>query len=556
MNKVITMMKSMEIKCGISIAFFLAFTFSVFAPFEIYLSNKDSLFFSGYELIPVQGLIFVFTLFCCFVLFLLIYFLINKWFYPVVTLFFSSGLSLYIQGNFIPMKYGELNGEPIEWSNFKLEGLVSIVAFVLPICISVFIICEFYNKSQTILKLLSIVAICITLVQIVTLSTLLISKNGLSKDNMNVLTTENELSLSKDQNFIILLLDTFDAQQFQTFLDGDSANHYLDLMDGFSFYPNTVGSFSSTDLAIPQIITGEYYQNDKLFGEYLNDAYASSTFMKRLNEEQWNISIYTDCIMPQGDSGKYISNLKNAELTVTSHKRLSEYMYLFAGFRYLPQPLKRLCWFYPDDINSVKSLNHGQWDAYNIFNESFYPIINQMNANQKNKTYQFYHLEGTHSPYTTRSDMTVGTEDVGIETESTGVWLIIERYIQTLKQLGIYDNSIIVIMSDHGTYDLRQNPLFMVKGYDERHEMIVSHAPMSYADLSDIYDKLLNDSLSDSLIDFDENVIRERFFYKYLYTGNINTDAHATIINEYTTNGDASQIDTFDLTGKVFEYKK
>ncbi len=556
MNKVITMVKSIEFKSGMSVALFLAFTFSIFAPFELYLSNKDSLFFSGYELIPVHGLLFVFTLFCCLLFFLLMYLLVYKWYYPVVTLIFSSGLSLYIQGNFIPMKYGELNGQPIEWSNFKLEGFVSVVTFILPICIAILIICKFYNKSQAILKILSTVAICITLVQIVTLSTLSITKNGLSKDNMNVLTTENELSLSKDQNFIILLLDTFDAQQFRTFLDGDNANHYLDLMDGFSFYPNTVGSFSSTDLAIPQIITGEYYQNDKLFGEYLNEAYASSKFMRRLKDEQWNISIYTDCIMPQGDSGRYVSNLKNAELTVTSHKRLSKYMYLFVGFRYLPQPLKQLCWFYPDDINSVKSLNHGQWNAYNIFNENFYPIINQMNVNQKNKTYQFYHLEGTHSPYTTRSDMSVGTEDVGIDTESIGVWLIVERYIQTLKQLGIYDNSTIIIMSDHGTYDLRQNPLFMVKGFDERHEMIINHAPMSYIDLPNIYEKLLNNSTSVSLIGFDENSNRERFFYKYLYTGNINSNAYATIINEYTTNGDASQIGTFDLTGKVFEYKK
>ena len=54
---------------------------------------------------------------------------------------------------------------------------------------------------------------------------------------------------------------------------------------------------------------------------------------------------------------------------------------------------------------------------------------------------------------------------------------IAATYLEKLKKADSYDNSVIIIMSDHG-YDEegteeygRQNPLLMIKGRNEHHDM-------------------------------------------------------------------------------------
>lgn len=59
-----------------------------------------------------------------------------------------------------------------------------------------------------------------------------------------------------------------------------------------------------------------------------------------------------------------------------------------------------------------------------------------------------------------------------------------KAYLQKLKEAGVYDNSVIIVMADHGTngeYYLepmgRQNPILFVKGIGEQHAFEVSQAP-------------------------------------------------------------------------------
>ena len=62
------------------------------------------------------------------------------------------------------------------------------------------------------------------------------------------------------------------------------------------------------------------------------------------------------------------------------------------------------------------------------------------------------------------------------------------EYIKRLKENGAYDNSVIIVMADHGNTDLndaddmlvRANPMFLVKGINEHHAFEKSDKPLSY----------------------------------------------------------------------------
>lgn len=75
---------------------------------------------------------------------------------------------------------------------------------------------------------------------------------------------------------------------------------------------------------------------------------------------------------------------------------------------------------------------------------------------------------------------------------------LIENWLLKLKEEGLYDDSVIVIMGDHGNvnYDninnFGQAPILMVKGYEEKHDFTISEVPMSYNDLQEVFGALVD----------------------------------------------------------------
>ena len=133
---------------------------------------------------------------------------------------------------------------------------------------------------------------------------------------------------------------------------------------------------------------------------------------------------------------------------------------------------------------------------------------------------------------------------------------MLNAYIERLKANGTYDNTVIVIMADHGNTDLnsaddmlvRANPMFMMKGIEEHHEFSVSEKPLSYLDLTDVFGKLLDDKTAEeSTADIPDK--RERFFMWYR---NFRLEDH---IEEYVVEDKAWEWQKFKKTGNVYDLK-
>lgn len=79
-----------------------------------------------------------------------------------------------------------------------------------------------------------------------------------------------------------------------------------------------------------------------------------------------------------------------------------------------------------------------------------------------------------------------GTYEQSIEASMT----IVATYLQKLKDSGVYDNTAIMILSDHGyniedddSSEKRQHPILFVKGVGEHYdELQISSAPISQSD--------------------------------------------------------------------------
>ena len=127
--------------------------------------------------------------------------------------------------------------------------------------------------------------------------------------------------------------------------------------------------------------------------------------------------------------------------------------------------------------------------------------------------------------------------------------VVIEKYLDRIKESGQYDNSVIIILADHGNngYDPvgRQNPILYIKGINEKNiKMKVSDKKVSYDDLNQsIYYDLLDGKKSDDLLtNIDKNRKRRFIWYK-----------DYDKLYEQVLDGHAWETDKLKNTGKKYE---
>jgi len=526
-----------------------SFMLAIFAPLEIYLSNKGYFFFPGTDMLAVMGIGFVVLCIACTVI-LLISKLVGRKFYDIISGMFIGGIiGLYIQGNWDATDYGAWNGDDIDWGAFTTQKLLFIVLWIILFALSVTLSIK---KHTMFVKISGYVCGFIGLILIYTTVVLLIGNGGLAKNKEYIATTDGEMQFSKNQNMIILVVDTFDGSAFSKLIEEDE--QYKKAFEGFTFYRDTMGAYTSTDMSLPMIVTGEDYKNDKLFGDYLNAAYEESEFIGWLTDNGWEKDIYTDMLVPQNNESIRINNLKQLLRVSSDNKKLMKYMYSMVSFRYLPQPLKKYFTFYPDNLKmELCTFDSEEYEAYAEDNLAFRNLIDSLTAEKEKGVFQLIHIDGSHPPFYYTKDLELSETETSYEEECEAMIRLTERFLDKLRQADIYDNTVIYIMGDHGYYNNRQNPLLLVKGYGEGGDMKTSDIPVSFYDLQDSYIELLEKKCtSDAVFDEFAEGDRKRAVRSVPWNTHLNHDTYGGVMKEYASEKAAYTDDGLGYDGNEF----
>lgn len=534
-------------QCAI-IAFAFSFMINIFGPLEMYLSEKAEYLFSGKEFLPYCIVIFI-VLGAALWGVMLIADLIHSVFFKIIcALLMGIYIAGYIQGNYIVTNYGAMNGETIDWSQFRTEGIVSIVLWIA--VIAIVLTAFFLIDNVKLLRVVTIVSICLVLIQISTVVTLLIQHDGLNKRPQYIATTEGESSISSYKNVIVFVLDTFDSYAMRNIIAGDTDGIYTGWMEDFTYYPDTLGAYPATNLSIPLILTGKSYMNESTYAQYVDEAFSSSELFTSMRSNGWNCGVYSSNLMPQDeDVVSGITNLRCHSRTVTSHKTLLKDVYKLVGIRYLPQMLKKYCWFDAEEFDIISVFDTDNGDVqFSWWNADFLSQIENVTADVTEPCFRFFHLEGTHTPFNTNANLeTDSSVETTIEEEGQGCILLMWLYCNKLKELGVYDNSTIVIMADHGYHGLRANPMLMLKEANESHEFAVDETKVSYYDIAEYLEAgIAGDSIKDKIATNDKNNDVRYFRYNSndLF---IRADGYGDEITEYYTSGNAWDEESFVL---------
>ena len=446
----------------------------------------------------------------------------------------------YIQGNYMTGSLPVLDGTTIIWGNFVKENIVSLCIVIVLTIIEVIAIKKIkYNKT---IKINTYISTAVFVMLLASLISVLFTP-GLFKEKAIVTATNDNIDrASSDKNFFIFLADAVSSYSFDSVLK--ESPEYSDMFNDFTYFKNAAGGYAITKDAIPFILTGKWSKNEKEFSEYYNEAFDEAKLFKALEKKNYNMNLYEPELFFNRKHAKRFDNvLIDADKVdkLSFFKQLSKYLL----FKYLPYQLKGYSKIETADFkecrinNEVKS-SYFEWSddtAYNTFK-------NEKLVIDSNKYFKFYHTEGGHVPYNYDENLNRIPEHTGTyQMKLKATIKVIYEFINSLKQNGVYDNSVIIVMADHGIGMTREraNPILYIKGVNEHHDMITSEIPVSYADLQDAYEALLEDKKSTELFtNIDENRTRtyiENFF---------ENEDHMV---EYIIKGKAWESDKIEKTG-------
>lgn len=538
MKKVLSILK--ESLGGIIISFLLGFMLMFYEPLNMFAGSLNDFWFDIYSFLPILLLQFL-AVFIGISLFFILVNLISKKLYKIILVFaFIATIATYIQGNFLTYNLPGIDGTPINFDIYKTDKLIS---YILWIVIATATLITLYKvKFEKFQKIIKGVSICVILMLTVASISLAAKPHIFDKKDTKVLTYDNFNNISKDKNFLIFVIDQADSKTFDRELTAKWNKE--EMLKDFTYYPDTTSTYLWTILSIPYILSGEYYENDTYFSDYFTHAIDNAPLLAELEKNDYKLNVYEDeeFLNYEGDNLTRFENVQsNAYI---NKKELLKQEIKYVLFKYLPYQLKWRAQIETLNINGTKdSKGH---ELFSSLNYVVYDYFKNQSLNVVNdKYFHFIHIEGAHAPF--RYDTEMNFAFGGKYEDSINASIsIMDKYLKRLRESSYFDNSVIIIISDHGYGEetiQRSNPILYIKGFNEKHDYKVSNQKVSFENLNDAYKQLIDGNKTEQLFKNLDNS-RRRILYCELY--------HTYELKEMMQTGNAWNTKTIVETGKEY----
>lgn len=361
---------------------------------------------------------------------------------------------VFVYGNLLPADYGVLfHGSYGNAGNIKPSGsqllLEAIVLAFVPLLARKVI---FFLERNRRLLVISLGVLALTF--IVRVGIALVKMPPMPDGNSNAAQADEKLfRFSKTApNVVFLLLDNVLGQRFGLILDSDS--RLKSAFDGFVWYPNTISASTFTFPDLPAIWGGEEYFPYKIgTSRTLGDVFTAAwdSYRARISDRGYRFS---SSRMAQSFGG----TLDGAERTFVElgydarqKKNSGSAVNLLALkgnaiMRSIPYVLRT--YIYDDGRWNCAEVDNPLSTAFDFLSDL---VPNSEVVENPNGVYVHIHSEATHFPFVT----IVNGKSTCIGIDSCYKWSLerVAEWLAWMKENGIYNNTRIVLCSDHGIGD-------------------------------------------------------------------------------------------------------
>ena len=514
------------------VGFFMIF---IYEPINIYASSTNDFWFGLNALFKVNIIYLLIAIFAFSILSTIVVIvgkLIKK---DVVYNIYLSVLSFflitfYIHGNYLANSLPLLDGSTVDWSKYGVQNFISILVIILVLLGHILLLVKFNKNVKKVTVSLSIAIFLMLSVGLT--STLLTNKQIYKTKGTYTVTTKNINTLSENKNYLILLVDMADSKTFDEII---KKNNKEELFKDFTYFPDTLGAYPYTRESIPYLFGGKYIKEGMPLNNWIIKSFNESKLIKHLKDESYDVNIYDSDISWDDPKSFKPDNVLNVAFELDETKFFKqEIKYIL--FKYLPFGLKKYSKYDTINYNDCRKEKKNNNVPFLSDNLKVYNTLDYVKLQRKNY-FQFLHFDGGHYPWDLNKELE-HSDNSSYDEKLESALTVIEKYIERIKESGQYDNTVIIIVADHGQNVVesssskgRQNPILYIKGFGEKHkEMQVSDKKVSFADFDDsIYDDLMKGKKSSNLLsNVDKNRVRYFMWYdKWDYIYEQSLDGHA-----------------------------
>ena len=473
---------SKKIGTSFPVSFLLTFMLLIFGPSEIFFANVtefDFVYgeFAGYMAVFALVLAAAFTLLTAFV---------PEGVYRVVlSVVFAVSVGGYIQVMFLNKELDLLGLNP-EGYKTGLEQSVGNLVIWIAILICVLVLA--FWKSDIWKKAVMYLSAFLLLIQAVALVSLIASAKDEAyhyPESGYHLSGEDQYVVSANKNVIVIILDWFSNLYVEPLLTAYPGA--TDFLHDFTYYSNVDCVYFGTFPSLPHMLTGNAVDMSCTINEWCEKIWndeKTDKFYEMLSKQNFVANVYTPdtnilCGLNSAEllDGKLTNAVSSSQEIDIFYKLLFKTMAKMSCYRMFPDIVKPYFYANIDEYSKIvevkeNKINHENYDFYQGLLEK------GLTADKNSNYYIVQHLMGPHL-YTT-DETGAYKENSTLEETTKGCMVIVEEYLNRLKELGVYDDATIIVTADHGgAYD--SQVIFYMKEPQEKHDTSpVNSAPVSF----------------------------------------------------------------------------
>ena len=510
------MKKSNLILNAVLALLFLFILIVIHVPQSIYFSQRE--YFTDYFTDLISPIL-IYGLFAVVLASVILSVLPRKILKYVVSVLLVFAILLWVYVDFFVVSYGALDGSEIDFKHFNSRGNIEIIVCFVCLILALVFHKLILKQGPFLVGLLSLGLLVMTALNIYNEPADKQKKEDIDPEFFNY---------SSEKNIILIVLDTFGAEYFQQALAQDPS--IKNKFKGFVSYSDAISNYPATKGSLPSLLTGKMIPGNikyrKFLQEYVPEHGLPNFFSQKgylvsvLSVYSWFKHFYKERYLfePQLNSGV---------LQAYNSAQLLDY----SLFRAVPHYLKQNVfdggnWFFSKEISKQAEIPNSFPEKGNFFLEL---MRDNIKVADKTPRFKVIHVTTPHPEYRYNRSCEL------IEDIPAGKQAMLEQSMCALKKVGellmaykesgIYDNSLIVVTSDHGSRVLNDKTLtgfpsyfemntsgimFMIKGVGQNNDFRQVDQPFS---LVKLYDALVNAKLHQSEYDFLQD--DERLFYAY-----------------------------------------
>ncbi len=279
----------------------------------------------------------------------------------------------------------------------------------------------------------------------------------------------NQYTFSRYKNIIILLLDAYQTDFFNEYLAENP--EFKAQLPGFTYYPDALATDYFTFRSLPALLSGKVHTFQTSFSNYLMDAYRNHSLPARLHQAGYYVGIYNYYTFAQGAyqpryfqgiADNYTSDLEHFEPYYWNEiKKLLATTF----FRVMPHVAKNTVY---TQFLLETSLDQDR----DVFIQG---VRTYGRVEGERPRFNFYHLQGFHGPWIIGEEELDHNDRDQLKRVIRLLGDMIAEFIVHLKGLGIYEDTALFIVGDHGL--LWSDDGIHYGNYDvpERHEQRPLH---------------------------------------------------------------------------------